>query len=182
MISFIHRFPLMSIISLVMIMTLATGCATSNRRTVPTSPTMTIYCLQGDLIRLDLGDSGPSHADLTTWWANVYSSFPKSGNASDASIIGIASGFNIVTSQNKKIEGKKDLEFRASTFNIELFESKDSIVFGGLYRNDEGTAQPTIQVRRPVLGGSGQFLGRDGECVVTPEGDNWFRVDFYLLD
>jgi hypothetical protein len=33
-----------------------------------------------------------------------------------------------------------------------------------------------------VIAGSGRFLGRPGVAVVTPEGDDWFRVDVFLLD
>ena len=164
-----YRNPLILVIGLALTMAMGTGCSTSNQRAIPATPSMTVFCLEGSLMKTDLGSEGSTHGDLTTWWANVYSSMPTSG-------------FMITTGPSKDLGDKDGFEFRVSNFTLKLLDSNDSIVCSGIHRYEEAVGQLTNQVQRPITGGTGQFLGRAGEAIVTAEGDDWFRVDLYLLD
>ena len=177
-----YRNPIILVIGLALAMAMGTGCSTSNQRAIPATPTMTVFCLQGSLMKTDLGSEGSTHGDLTTWWANVYSSMPTSKNPKDTTLVGIASGFMITTGPSKDLGDKDGFEFRVSNFTLKLLDSNDSIVCSGIHRYEEAVGQLTNQVQRPITGGTGQFLGRAGEAIVTAEGDDWFRVDLYLLD
>ncbi|MCP4794649.1 MAG: hypothetical protein GY885_00650 [Phycisphaeraceae bacterium] len=158
------------------------GCATTTSRTLSTEPTLTVYCHEGELSRCDLADSGPSQGDLTTWWADVHADLPESRDPDDSPRIGIAGGFSITTSPKHDFGDGQLHEFRASNFNLRWFDSEDQIIVCGLhdYANEGGRLINAC--RRPVIGGTGRFLDRPGVAAVTPEGDDWFRVDLFLLD
>ena len=158
------------------------GCAATASRTLPTDPTLTVYCHQGNLERCDLADPGASQGDLTTWWANVHGDLPSSRDPKDSPRIGIASGFNVTTSSKHQLGDDELHEFRVSNFTLKWSDSDDQLIWSGLhdYANESGQLINTC--RRPVIAGSGRFLGRPGVAAVTPEGDDWFRVDLFLLD
>ncbi|MAD20165.1 MAG: hypothetical protein CMJ52_08250 [Planctomycetaceae bacterium] len=157
------------------------GCATTSR-TLPTEPTLTVYCHEGDLQRCDVADTGPSLGDLTAWWADVHGELPASRDPKDSPKIGIASGFNITTSADHELGDGQFHEFRVSNFNLRWFDSEDQLVWSGLHDYASEGGRLINEARRPVIGGAGRFLDRPGVAVVTPEGGNWFRVDLYLLD
>ena len=160
----------------------AVGYTCAPSRTLPTEPTLTVFCHQGNLMRADLATPGPSHGDLTTWWANMYADLPASGDPADSPQIGIASGFNVTTSPDHELGDNKQHEFRVSNFNLRWSDSEDQLVWSGLhdYANEGGELINTCQ--RPIIGGTGRFLGRPGVAVVIPEGNDWFRIDLFLLD
>jgi len=58
----------------------------------------------------------------------------------------------------------------------------DSHVFSGQQRYVHSRPRLDNHVRRPIICGTGRFLGRSGVAVVTPKGEAWFRVDIYLVD
>ena len=155
---------------------LGSGCASKD------APSLTVYCHEGELIRTDLGEPGASHADLTTWWADVHEELPESRDPADSEVIGIASGYNVVTSPSHQMPDGLAHEYRVSNFHLSFFDSNDKVVWTGLhdYCHDQGGL--INEARRPIIGGSGRFVGARGEGVVTPVGDDWFRVDLYLVD
>ena len=134
------------------------------------------------MTRTDLGERGTSSGDLTIWWANVHAVLPASRNPADSPIVGIASGFNVTASPYREMGDGLEHEYRVSTFHLEWFGTEDEVCRSGLhdYANTDG---PLINAcRRPIIGGTGWFLGRAGVARVAPLGDDWFRVDLYLVD
>lgn len=170
-----------SIVGIVVASIFVAGCA-STGRTLPTAPSVTVYCHQGSLTRTDLGTSGPSPADLITWWADVHDVLPESRDPQDSPVVGIASGFNVTTSPKHKMADGDKHEYRVSTFHLEWFDTVDEICWSGLHDYVHDGGQMINTARRPITGGMGRFLGRDGVADVTPLGDDWFRVDLYLTD
>ena len=56
----------------------------------------------------------------------------------------------------------------------------DSIIFTGVHAYSHDQSSLDGQVTRPIVGGTGKFLGQHGIATVTSEGDDWFRVEIYL--
>ena len=163
-------------IALVMLIALGSGCSRNP------APNLILYCHEGDLTRTDLGDEGPSNGDLTTWWADVHEVLPESGDPADSKVVGIASGYNIVTGPLRMMKDGSSHEYRVSSFHLSFLDSEDDIVWSGIhdYVDSEGPLINTA--RRPITGGSGRFVGARGESVVTPLGEDWFKVEIFLED
>lgn len=161
-----------TMLAAMLIASIGSGCASRT--------TLTVYCHEGDLVRSDVGQDGSSHGDLTTWWADVHEVLPESRDPEDSAVVGIASGFNIVTGPVAQMDGRPGHEYRISNFHLVWFDSNDEVIWSGLhdYGHEEGTLINTAE--RPIIGGSGRFLGHDGVSVVTPLGDDWFKVDLHL--
>lgn len=161
-----------SALALLIITALGSGCTSSR--------TLTVYCHEGALVRTDLGTPGPSQADLTTWWADVHETLPESLDPADSPVVGIASGFNVVTVSEGEVTERPSREYRVSNFHLVWFDSNDELVWTGLhdYGHDDGRLINVAD--RPISGGTGRFLGSHGRSVVTPLGDKWFQVDLYI--
>ncbi|MBQ72414.1 MAG: hypothetical protein CMJ67_05855 [Planctomycetaceae bacterium] len=158
------------------LVSLGSGCASTSH------PSLTVYCHEGELVRTDLGEPGPSHADITTWWADVHDVLPESRNPEDSEVVGLASGYNIVTGPIHLMQDGKSHEYRVSNFHLSFLDSDDDIVWSGIhdYVHDQG--QLINIAKRPITGGSGRFRDARGEGVVTPLGDDWFKVEIFLKD
>ena len=160
------------------------GCATTNGSgaSLSSSPDVVAYCHESFLERIDIGAAEQSHGDLVTWSADVFDSMPDSGDHRDVDAIGLASGYMIVTRPNHELidDEESDREFRLSTMTMLWNDSDDSIIFSGLHAYGHHAGRLDNTVRRPVVGGTGRFLGRAGVAVVIPQGDAWFKVEIYL--
>lgn len=173
-------------IALTLYTTLVIGCASGSgdwhAQTLPTKPDIVTYCHEAFMERIDLGEQNQSHGDLVTWSADVFDSMPSTRDRTDGKVIGLASGYMVVTHPNHEVNkpDHEDREFRLSTMTMEWSESDDSLIFKGLHAYAHHAPRLDNQVSRPIIGGTGRFLGRSGVAIVTPEGEAWFRVDIYL--
>lgn len=172
--------------SLMICAAILVGCASGpeagSTRTLSSKPDVVAYCHESFMERIDLGQQDQSHGDLVTWSADVFDSMPTSRDRTDGKPVGLASGYMVVTHPNHEVNkpDHEDREFRLSTMTMEWDDSDDSIIFMGLHAYAHGAPRLDNQVSRPIIGGTGRFLGQSGVAVVTPEGEAWFRVDIYL--
>jgi hypothetical protein len=125
-----------------------------------------------------------SHGDMVTWSADVFNEMPANRKHADGTVVGIASGYMIVTRPNHEVGTAADVdrEFRVSTMTMSWNGTDDSIIFTGLHAYGHDAPRLDNTVTRPVVGGTGRFLGRAGVAAVIPEGEAWFRVEIYLAD
>ena len=171
-------------------MTLFAGCAGNGQHdsrgdmTLSTEPDVVAYCHEAFLERIDLGAADQSHGDMVTWSADVFNEMPANRKRADGTVVGIASGYMIVTRPNHEVGTAADVdrEFRVSTMTMSWDGTDDSIIFTGLHAYGHDAPRLDNTVTRPVVGGTGRFLGRAGVAAVIPEGEAWFRVEIYLAD
>ncbi len=170
-------------------MLLAIGCSGPQTNTtglteakLASTPDVVAYCHEAFLERIDLGDAKQSHGDIVTWSADVFDEIPASRKKSDGRTTGIASGYMIVTRPNHEMGDHTgaDREMRLSTMTMSWDGTDDSIIFTGLHAYGHDAPRLDNTVTRPIVGGTGRFLGRPGIAIVTPEGEAWFRVEIYL--
>ena len=168
---------------LALLVSTMTGCVgNSQLREIPSKPALVAYCHEESIQRIDIGEENQSHGDIISWSADVFDSMPPSRDHDDAEKVGSASGYMIVTRPKSVLDEMPgtDREFRLSTMSMSWADTDDSIIFTGVHAYSHDESSLDGQVTRPIVGGTGKFLGQDGIATVTSEGDNWFRVEIYL--
>lgn len=166
-----------------LVVTSMTGCVGNSQvHDIPSKPTVVAYCHEEFIQRIDIGEENQSHGDIISWSADVFDSMPASRDHEDVNKVGSASGYMIVTRPKSVLDEmpETDREFRLSTMSMSWSGTDDSIIFTGVHAYSHDQSSLDGQVTRPIVGGTGRFLGQDGIATVTSEGDDWFRVEIYL--
>jgi hypothetical protein len=168
---------------LALVVSTMTGCVGNSQvHDIPSKPTVGAYCHEEFIQRIDIGEENQSHGDIISWSADVFDSMPASRDHEDVNKVGSASGYMIVTRPKSVLDEmpETDREFRLSTMSMSWSGTDDSIIFTGVHAYSHDQSSLDGQVTRPIVGGTGRFLGQDGIATVTSEGDDWFRVEIYL--
>ena len=176
------KSPILTVLATLSTVLASCALSTGSGMRLPDTPDIVAYCHEAFMERIDLGSADQSHGDLVTWSAEVYDHMPASGKRADGEVVGLASGYMVVTHPNHEISkaGHEDREFRISTMTMSWDKTGDTLLFKGLHPYAHGSARLDNHVTRAIIGGTGRFLGRSGIASVIPVADAWFRVEIYL--
>lgn len=114
---------------------------------------------------VDLGEPGSSHGDLTAIRMEVL--------AEDGSPTGHIDMTQVVTFPTAEVET------RLTTAQVEWNGTDDSLIAVASPEFPIGKP-PTAVTRLAVTGGTGQYAGRSGEAIGTPNGPGSFRWEITL--
>ena len=123
---------------------------------------MVVYCHESFLERIDIGEADQSHGDMVTWSADVFHEMPSSRKPADGEIVGIASGYMIVTRPNHEIGTDVDREFRLSRMTVSWDDTDGSFIMTGPHSYGHHSPRLDNTVTRPIVGGTGRFFARPG--------------------
>jgi hypothetical protein len=148
----------------------ACGAHSSNRST----ETFTVYEDAPRMNLLDLGAPGKSLGDVYHFSASLHS---ERGGPITGEVIGSKTLVKVATDANP------NLERRATLLFFTLADGKDQIIAFGAA--DYSPSAPEFDagqsVVRPVLGGTGKYLGARGEVSSTRNADGSYTQVFTLL-
>jgi hypothetical protein len=142
--------------------------------TSPSSETFTVYEDAPKMSQLDLGAPGSSLGDIYHFSAPLHS---KPGGPVTGEVIGSKTVVKVATDANP------NLERRATLLFFTFADGKDQIIAFGAA--DYTASAPEFDagqpVVRPVLGGTGKYMGARGQVTSTRNADGSYTQVFTLL-
>ena len=161
-----------AIAALLLTSSLIAGCG--QRSTNPSTETFTVYEDAPKLSLLDLGAPGNSLGDVYHFSAQLHG---KPGVPVTGEVIGSKTLVKIATDANPSLERRATLMF------FTFADRKDQIIAFGVADYSPSAAefdagQPVV---RPVLGGTGKYMGARGQVTSTRNADGSYTQVFTLL-
>lgn len=148
----------------------ACGARCSN----PSNETLTVYEDAPKMSLLDLGQPGNSPGDVYNFSAALRSS---PGGQPTGEVFGSKTLIKLATDANPHLEKRATLLF--FTFG----DHQDQIVASGItdYAASAGEFTASQPVIRPILGGTGKYVGARGQLTSTRNADGSYTQVFTLL-
>ena len=144
------------------------------RSTNPSTETLTVYQDAPKMKLLDLGEPGNSPGDVYHFSAPLRSS---AGGQITGEVFGSKTLIKLATDADPDVEKRGTLLF--FTFGA----GQDQIVVFGIsnYSPTAGEFAAVQPVVRPVLGGTGKYMGARGQIISTRNADDSYTQVFTLL-
>lgn len=144
------------------------------RSTNPSTETLTVYQDAPNMKLLDLGEPGNSPGDVYHFFAPFHS---KAGGPVTGEVFGSKTLIKLATDNNPNSENRATLLF--FTFG----GHQDQIVVYGIteYSPTAGEFAAGKSIVRPILGGTGRYIGVRGQLASTRNADGSYTQAFTLL-
>jgi len=152
--------------------TAITACGVHS--TNPSTETLTIYQDAPNMKLLDLGEPGNSPGDVYHFFAPLHS---QPGGPVTGEVFGSKTLIKLATDNNPNNEDRATLLF--FTFG----GHQDQIVVFGIteYSPTAGEFAEGKSIVRPILGGTGRYMGLRGQLTSTRNADGSYMQAFTLL-
>ncbi len=140
----------------------------------PSTETFTVYEDAPKMSQLDLGEKGNSPGDAYHFLAPLRS---KPGGPVTGEVLGSKTLIKLTT------DAKSNAEKRGTVLFFTFGNDQDQIVVFGVsdYSPTAGEFAADKPVVRPVLGGTGKYMGARGQLTSTRNSDGTYRQMFTLL-
>jgi hypothetical protein len=144
------------------------------RSTNLSTETLTVYQDAPNMKLLDLGEPGNSPGDVYHFFAPLHS---KAGGPVTGEVLGSKTLIKLATDNNPNSEDRATLLF--FTFG----GHQDQIVVFGIteYSPTAGEFAAGKSIVRPILGGTGKYMGVRGQLTSTRNADGSYTQAFTLL-
>lgn len=140
----------------------------------PSTETLTIYEDAPQMSQLDLGEKGNSPGDAYHFFASLRA---RPGGPVTGEVFGSKTLIKLTK------DSKADAEKRGTVLFFTFGNDQDQIVVFGIsdYSASAGEFAADKPVVRPILGGTGKYIGARGQLTSTRNSDGTYKQVFTLL-